>query len=81
MIYQLGSQLQETTLEDVLQGEGFAVFLTSEEECPGLLETLDIHAELDISLSDIRFCKVESQQECLYGTFAIPRLLDILGSR
>ncbi|MCD8367851.1 MAG: cobalt transporter [Clostridiales bacterium] len=81
MIYQLGSQLQETTLEEVLQGEGSAVFLTSERECQGLLEALDIHAELDISLSEICFCKVESQQECLYGTFAIPRLLDILGSR
>ncbi|MCD8084847.1 MAG: cobalt transporter [Clostridiales bacterium] len=81
MIYQLGSQLRETTMEEVLQGEGPAAILTSEEECRGVLEALDIHAELDISLSDICFCKVESQQECLYGTFAIPRLLDILGSR
>lgn len=81
MIYQLGSQLQETDLETVLQGEGSAVFLTNEHDCQGVLEALNIHAELDISLSDIFFCKIESQQECLYGTFAIPRLLDILGSR
>ena len=35
----------------------------------------------DIVRSQIDLCKLEAQQECLYGTLYIPRLLDILGSR
>ncbi len=37
--------------------------------------------EGEINLSDAYFCKIETQQECLYGTLAIPRLLDVLGDR
>ncbi|MCD8335520.1 MAG: cobalt transporter [Clostridiales bacterium] len=81
MIYRLGSQLQETDLEAVLQSGASAVCVVSERECQRTLDTLDIHVELDIVLHEICFCKVESQQECLFGTFCVPRLLDVLGSR
>ncbi|MCD8132201.1 MAG: cobalt transporter [Lachnospiraceae bacterium] len=81
MIYQLGSQLTETDLDTILETEASAVILTTDGECPRILEALDIHAEMDISLDEIYFCKVESQQECLYGTLAIPPLLDVPGQR
>lgn len=80
-IYQLGSQLIETDMETVLQTGISAVIIANERVCRSVLDELSINAELDISLSDIAFCKLESQQECLYGTFLIPRLVDILGSR
>ncbi len=80
-IYVLGEQLIEATLEEVLESGKQAVFITRPEECKRVLERIGIAYEGDISLEDAYFCKVETQQDCLYGTFAIPRLLDVLGSR
>ncbi|MCD8083147.1 MAG: cobalt transporter [Clostridiales bacterium] len=81
MIYQLGSQLQKTDLETVLTNDVSAVIITTERDCPHILDALNIHAETDLTLREIFFCKVESQQDCLYGTLAIPPLLDVLGKR
>lgn len=80
-IYALGEQLIETTMEAILESGRQAVFITHPEECKRVLEQIGILYEGDISLDDAYFCKVETQQDCLYGTFAIPRLLDVLGSR
>ncbi|MCD7830009.1 MAG: hypothetical protein LUG58_06180 [Clostridiales bacterium] len=63
MIYRLGSQLQETNLEAVLQSGASAVCVVSERECQRTMDALDIHVELDIVLHEICFCKVESQKE------------------
>ncbi|MCD8196194.1 MAG: cobalt transporter [Lachnospiraceae bacterium] len=81
MIYQLGSQLQESELATILANDSSAVIITTEIECPHILDALHIHAEMELSLQEIFFCKVESQQDCLYGTLAIPPLLDVLGKR
>lgn len=81
MIYTLGSQLVETDMENVLLTEAKAVFLITEAQCTQVFRQLSVNVEMDTSLSQICFCKVESQQECLCGTLAIPRLLDVLGSR
>ncbi|MCC8106190.1 MAG: cobalt transporter [Clostridiales bacterium] len=81
MIYTLGSQLVETDMDTVLQTGISAVFVVNENQSRSVLDELSLNVELDRSLSDICFCKVESQQDCLYGTLAIPRLLDVLGSR
>ena len=35
----------------------------------------------EISLAEVGFCKLETQQECLAGSLCIPKLLDVLGSR
>lgn len=81
MIYLLGSRLCETDLETVKQSGEPALVITDERGYPSILDALGIQAEVDISLSEILFCKTECQQECLYATWAIPRLLDILGCR
>ncbi|MCD8104703.1 MAG: hypothetical protein LUF35_06815 [Lachnospiraceae bacterium] len=81
MIYTLGSQLVETDMDTVLQTGISAVFVVNENQSRSVLDELSLNVELDRSLSDICFCKVESQQDCLYGTLAIPRLLDVLGNR
>lgn len=81
MIYALGNQLTETDMDTVLQTGVPAVFLVSEARCQQVFRDLAMNVETDAPLSEICFCKAESQQECLYGTLAIPRLLDVLGSR
>ncbi|MCC8065978.1 MAG: cobalt transporter [Clostridiales bacterium] len=81
MIYLLGSQLVETDMDTVLQSGAPAVFVVSENQSQSVLNALSVNVELDRTLAEISFCKVESQQECLYGTLAIPRLLDVLGCR
>ena len=80
MVYLLGSRLEETDMQSVLEADAPAVFVVGQDESQSVLSTLSINAELDISLMDIGFCKVESQQECLYGTLMIPPLLDVLGN-
>ncbi|MCD7854389.1 MAG: cobalt transporter [Clostridiales bacterium] len=79
MIYQLGSQLRETNLETVIKNGDSAVIVTNENKYPYILKALGIQAEVDVSLTEIFFCKLESQPECLYGTLSIPPLLDVLG--
>lgn len=81
MIYRLGSQLQETDLNTITKEEVSAVIVTTEDKYAYILKALKIQAEVDVSLSEIFFCKLESQQECLYGTLSIPPLLDVLGQR
>ncbi|MCD8157189.1 MAG: cobalt transporter [Clostridiales bacterium] len=81
MILLLDAQLPETDLNAVLHTDQPAVFLISENECPILFETLSLHVETEPTLSGIYFCKAESQQDCIYGTLAVPRILDVLGKR
>ena len=32
-------------------------------------------------IADVTFCKMETQQDCLYGTLSIPSLIDVVGLR
>ena len=80
MVYALGEQLELMSKEEVLERNIPAVFLTTTRECRMVLEEVGIVFEGEIELVD-DLCKVETQQECIYGAFAIPKLLDVLGSR
>ncbi|MCD8149526.1 MAG: cobalt transporter [Clostridiales bacterium] len=81
MICMLEEQLPEADLETAKRAVSQAVFLTTERECSDLFKALSVHVEMETSLSEICFCKAESQQDCLYGTLAVPRILDVLGKR
>lgn len=81
MVYELGEVLQETSLESALESGKQAVVLITGRECQETMAKLGIFLEGEIRLSRINFCKLETQQEYLYGTLAIPRFLDITGSR
>lgn len=59
----------------------FEPILTDSHHALEVLEEHGIVYEGDINLGQIGFCKAEAQQECLTGSFCIPRLLDVLGSR
>lgn len=59
----------------------FAPILTDSAHVEEVLKENGIIYEGDTQLHTIGFCKVEAQQECIAGTFCIPKLLDVLGSR
>ena len=76
-----GEQLTEITLEQAALDNNPAIFITTSADCYEILQRAGISYEGEINLEDAVFCKLEVQQDCLYGTLAIPRLLDVLGSR
>lgn len=81
MIYAFGEQLQEITLEQATEDLIPSIFITRSADCYEILQKAGINYEGEINLDDAYFCKLETQQDCLYGTLAIPRLLDVLGDR
>lgn len=84
MIFTLGACLQEQKKTDLPElGEDMPswVFVTTEAGAKAALEQAQMSYEGEVQLSDIGFCKVENQQECMIGSFYIPKLLDLLGKR
>ena len=84
MIFTLGACLQEQKKTDLPKlGEDMPsrVFVTTEAGAKAALEQAQMRYEGEVQLSDIGFCKVENQQECMIGSFYIPKLLDLLGKR
>jgi len=79
MVYLLGEQLEETSTEYVLQNDVPAVFILNETEYLEVLKKLKMSFEGECRISDISFCKIETQQDCLYGTLSIPSLIDVVG--
>ena len=57
-----------------------AVFVATSKEAKEVMELAEMVYEGDISLQTVSFCRMEAQQECLAGSFCIPKLLDVLGS-
>ncbi|MBO4982074.1 MAG: cobalt transporter [Lachnospiraceae bacterium] len=81
MILGLGQILEEITLEDLELTDRSAVFITDTAHAKETLEIAQINYEGEISLKDVSFCKMESQQECLVGSLTVPKIMDVLGSR
>ena len=59
----------------------FQPIITDASHAMRVLEENGIAYEGEIELNKIGFCKLEAQQGCLMGTFCIPKLLDLQGSR
>ena len=81
MVYELEEILVEANLEQAAADGKQAVLLVTSKECPEALNSIGIYWEGEIALQKIRFCKIEAQQEYIYGTLSVPKLLDISGSR
>ena len=81
MVYILAEQLLESTEQYVLERRIPAVFIVKEDECRHLMKKLHISRENDYSINDVYFCKAEAQQDCIFGTLCVPKLLDIVSSR
>ena len=81
MIYKFGERLTEISQEEWEKEKCPAVFLTDSNHAEETLAIAGIVYEAEIQIAKIGFCKIENQQECMVGTFCIPKLLDVLGSR
>ena len=77
MVYELEEVLVESDLEKAALDGKQAVILTTSRDYQEALNAIGIYWEGELSLSKIRFCKIEAQQEYIYGTLSVPKLLDI----
>ncbi len=79
MRYALGERLIELKEED--RSDIPSIFLTTSSEAGKVMQQAEMVYEGELTLSEVEFCKLETQQECLVGSFCIPKLLDVLGSQ
>ena len=75
IILALGEILEKMNEEQAMTEERPSVFITDSRHAERAMEMAEI------SLAEVGFCKLETQQECLAGSLCIPKLLDVLGSR
>lgn len=79
-IFALGKEMAELSPAAAEEADRPLVFLVSSKEAPEALRLSGISFDGELSPARADFCKMESQQQCLYGSLRIPRLLDVLGS-
>lgn len=79
MRYALGERLIELEAENTEDIP--SVFLTTSSEARMVMKRAGMIYEGELNLSEVGFCKLETQQECLAGSLCIPKLLDVLGSQ
>lgn len=80
MILALGSTLEPLDEKGMREEEKSTVIVTNLQHAKEALEMAEMNYEGEISLADVGFCRIETQQECLSGSLCIPKLLDVLGS-
>ncbi|MGN0481942.1 MAG: CorA family divalent cation transporter [Lachnospiraceae bacterium] len=78
-VFALGERLEEIEKEEALEKQIPCVFLTSSKEAQEILKKTGMNYEGELNIRDIGFSKVETQQECLWGSFYIPKLVDVMG--
>ena len=81
MILALGETLESIDENQLIQENKQAVIITDSRHAKEAMSLAGMIYEGDINLSEVCFCKIETQQECLAGSLCIPKLLDVLGSR
>ncbi len=79
-LFSLGEVLREIE-PHTCRPEDPLIVVSNFREAKSAMKLAHMVYDGDIVRSQIDLCKLEAQQECLYGTLYIPRLLDILGSR
>ncbi len=79
MRYALGERLIELETENTADIP--SVFLTTSSDARNIMKQAGMIYEGELNLSEVGFCKLETQQECLAGSFCIPKLLDVLGNQ
>lgn len=72
---------EDNIIDEKGRAAEFEPDITDSRNAARVLEENGILYDGEIELETIAFCKVEAQQDCLTGSFCIPKLLDIQGSR
>lgn len=81
IILALGEILEKIEEEQVMSDGRPSVLITDSRHAPRAMEMAGMVYDGEISLAEVGFCKLETQQECLAGSLCIPKLLDVLGRR
>lgn len=81
MVFLMGERLVEATAEEALASSGCSIFLTSSRNARHVLDMTSMNYEGEVNLRDVGFSKVETQQECLWGSLYIPKLVDVMGTK
>lgn len=74
IVMALGEALKEIETTE-LEDEMSALFLTDDKQASEAMKLAGMVYEGEISMSEVGFCKLESQQECLAGSLYIPKLI------
>ncbi|MGN1086091.1 MAG: CorA family divalent cation transporter [Porcipelethomonas sp.] len=81
VIYNLGDNPKEIEAGQLEREKCSAIILSSVSEAEDALKLSDIDYDGELSLENIAFSKIETQNDFLLGTLCIPRLLDVAESR
>lgn len=81
VIYRLGNCSVEIDEGQLRKEKCSAVIIAALNEAQKALDLADIEYVGELSLNDIAFSKIETQNNFLFGTLCIPKLLDVAGSR
>ena len=79
LIFNLSEGFKQTNKFDLDTSQ--VLVIANINEAPMALKTAEIKYDGEINIEGISFNKVETMQECLFGTLFIPKLLDIAHSR
>jgi magnesium transporter len=79
-LFSLGEVLREIEPHE-RRPEDSLIVVSNFREAKAAMQLANMVYDGEINRASIDLCKLEAQQECLYGTLFVPRLLDILGSR
>ena len=72
IILALGEILEKIEEEQVMSDGRPSVFITDSRHAPRTMEMAGMVYDGEISLAEVGFCKLETQQECLAGSLCIP---------
>ena len=76
-VFQMGESLVELTNEEEVTEAGSTLFLTASRNLQDILRFTDMNFEGEANIREVGFSKIESQQECLWGSLFIPSLVDV----
>lgn len=80
LILTLGGRLKPISREEFERSKPPSVVIADSTQSRDAMELTGMHYEGEISLAEVGFCRIETQQECLFGSLCIPKLLDVLKS-
>lgn len=81
-IFMMGEEIREIEPEDFFEKKAEAdLFVVTSKNMRRILSATGMNFEGDLNIREVGFSKVETQQECLWGSLYIPNLADVMGSR
>lgn len=80
-IFSLEEKINDIEISDFQEHPSPAIILADSSHADSAMKLAGIEYDGELSITSVNFSKIETHQECIAGSFCIPKLLDILGSR